>query len=67
MMKEKSYKIEGMTCEHCVRAIEKELAMLDIDYYEVEIGLAKVKYDISKVKDEQIFEAINEAGYSVKE
>ncbi len=66
-MKEKSYKIEGMTCEHCVRAVEKELAMLDIDYYEVEIGLAKVKYDISKVKDEQIFEAINEAGYSVKE
>ena len=65
-MEEKSFNIEGMSCEHCVRAVEKELAQLNIDHYEVEIGLAKVKYDVQRYEDEDIIRAIHEAGFHVK-
>ena len=65
-LEEKSFNIEGMSCEHCVRAVEKELAQLNIDHYEVEIGLAKVKYDVQRYEDEDIIRAIHEAGFNVK-
>lgn len=65
-MTEKSFQIDGMSCEHCVKAIEKEFALLDIDYYEVEIGIANVKYDITRVEEESIIRAIHDAGYSLK-
>jgi copper chaperone len=64
-MKETTFSINGMSCEHCVRAVEKELAELNIDFYEVEIGQAKVKYDVTRYEDEDIIRAIHEAGYDV--
>jgi copper chaperone len=65
-MKEKSFQIDGMSCDHCVRAVEKELAELNIDHYEVEIGLAKVKYDVHRYEEEDIVRAIHEAGFEVR-
>ena len=65
-MQEKKFQIEGMSCQHCVNAVEKELAELNIDYYEVEIGLAKVKYDVHRYEEEDIIRAIHEAGFQVK-
>jgi len=64
-MQETSFDISGMSCGHCVKAVEKELSMLDVDYYEVEIGLAKVEYDESKVNITNIEDAIAEAGFKV--
>lgn len=64
-MQETSFDISGMSCGHCVKAVEKELSMLDVDYYEVEIGLAKVEYDESKVNITNIEDAITVAGFKV--
>lgn len=58
--------IEGMSCGHCVMAVRKELSKIpDIFLEEVEIGKAIVKFDESKVKDEDITSAVEKAGYSV--
>lgn len=64
-MKESQFDISGMSCQHCVKAVEKELSMLDVDYYEVEIGMAKIEYDETKVKVSDIEQAINDAGFKL--
>jgi copper chaperone CopZ len=58
--------IDGMSCGHCVMAVRKELSKLPEVFVEgVEIGKAVVKYDESKIKDEVITGAVEEAGYQV--
>ena len=64
-MTEKTYKIDGMTCHHCVKAVEVELSETGVEQYDVEIGSAKVKYDENKVTEKEIETAIEEAGYQV--
>lgn len=59
------FKIEGMSCGHCVMAVKKELAKLRLESADVEIGSAKVKFDESTVDSAKIEEAISEAGYRV--
>jgi len=66
-MNAQEFKIEGMTCHHCVMAVESELRKAGFEKFEVEIGLAKVKYDNSVEKKKQIISAIEEAGYRVVE
>lgn len=58
-------KINGMTCGHCVKAVESELGKLKLISSIVEIGSAKVEYDDSVVNIKKIIEAIKESGYEV--
>ena len=64
-MKEMNLTISGMTCNHCVMAVKKELSKLSLESSEVQIGSAKVVFDESKVNEKQVVEAIEEAGYKV--
>lgn len=65
-MKEVTLQVEGMSCGHCVKAVEGALEPLGA---RGEVDLAgknvKVAYDESKVSLEQIREAIEEQGYDV--
>ena len=63
----KEFKIEGMSCGHCVMAVEKELNKLDIKNKKVEIGSAKIEFDPDKVSEEDIKNSITDAGYIVIE
>jgi len=63
----KEYKIEGMSCNHCVMAVEKELNKLDIEKKTVKIGSVKIEFDPDKVSEEDIKNSIQEAGYTVIE
>ena len=61
----KEFRIEGMSCAHCVMAIEKILSKLDLKIIHVKIGSAEVEFDKSKVNEKEIANAITEAGYKV--
>ncbi len=61
----KEFKIEGMSCHHCVMAVKKELSKLNLESADVQIGSAKVTFDESKVSSAKVAEAITEAGYKV--
>ena len=61
----KEYNIEGMSCNHCVMSVEKQLSKLDLNEFKVEIGSAKVEYDETKIDEKEIIKAIEEAGYKV--
>ncbi len=57
-------KIEGMNCNHCVKAVQIELEKLELNSSKVEIGKAVVEFDSNLVKKEDIYSAIEEAGFT---
>jgi len=64
-MKTQEFKIEGMSCMHCVKAVEVELSKVELEESQIEIGSAKVTYDELKIDEGKIIDAINESGYKV--
>jgi copper chaperone len=64
-MSEKTFKIEGMSCHHCVKAVEVELNEIGVEPIKVEIGSVKVKFEESKFSDKDIITAVEEAGFKV--
>ncbi len=64
---EKVFKIDGMSCQHCVMAVKKEISKLGVESLDVKIGEVKVQYDETKIKPEDIIKSIAEAGYFVVE
>ena len=61
------YHIEGMSCQHCIDAVEGELGQLQgLTVEEVGIGRARVQYEGNDVTPTDIENAIDEAGYSVQ-
>ena len=61
------FKIEGMSCHHCVMAVEMGLREAGFNKFKVKIGSAKVEYDGAEEQRQKIKEAIEEAGYKVVE
>jgi copper chaperone CopZ len=61
----KDFEIEGMSCHHCVMAVEKYLSTLNLIKYKVTIGSARVEFDEDKTKEEIIVKTIKEVGYKV--
>jgi copper chaperone len=62
---QKDFKIDGMSCHHCVMAVQKNLSKLNLKKYDVSIGSAKVEFDETQINDEMIIRAIEDAGYKV--
>ena len=57
--------IEGMTCQHCVRAVENRLrntAGVEVD--NVAIGSADIRFDPAKTNLDDLAEAIADEGYT---
>lgn len=58
------FRIEGMTCGHCVMNVRKELSKLPgVILDDVQIGSARLHYDEAKVSQLDIARAIEDAGY----
>ncbi len=65
-MKETEIRISGMSCNHCVMSVRRELSKLPgVDVKDVRIGSARVAYDEKTVSAQRIAEAIADAGYSI--
>jgi len=59
--------IEGMTCEHCVRAVDTRLRKTPgVQVDKVVVGAVDLHYDRSKVTLDEISEAISDEGYTVE-
>lgn len=65
-MAETTIKIEGMSCQHCVMAVQKALGGVPaVIESTVQVGSALVKYDDTRGKIADIESAIEKAGYTV--
>ena len=58
--------IDGMSCQHCVMELKKQLSKLDIKIKDIQIGSAEIDYDENKISNAQLEEAVKEAGFSIK-
>ncbi|MDQ2666403.1 MAG: heavy-metal-associated domain-containing protein [Gemmatimonadota bacterium] len=60
--------IDGMTCEHCVRAVETRLRNTPgVEVERVEIGSADIRYDPAQTSLDNLAEAIADEGYTAFE
>jgi copper chaperone CopZ len=58
-------KIEGMTCQHCVRAVDGRLRRTPgVEVDDVAIGSADVRYDPDRTNVDEISEVIADEGYT---
>lgn len=65
-MKTHQLTIEGMSCNHCVMHVKKELGKVTgLVVEDVQIGKATVRYDETGVSQEKISLAVEEAGYKL--
>ena len=56
--------IEGMSCGHCLHAVNKALASVPgVEIGSVRIGRADVRYDESVIQPGLIVDAVRAAGY----
>ena len=66
-MSEKTYAVEGMTCNHCAGAVTREVRRIDgVDDVRVDVaaGTVTVRATVD-VADELVAAAVDEAGYAV--
>ena len=57
--------IEGMTCEHCVRAVDGRLRKTPgVEVERVNVGSADLRYDPSQTNVDDIADAIADEGYT---
>ena len=64
-MEKVEFTIEGMTCEHCVRAVRGRLEQTPgVKVETVGVGTAKIEYDPSKTNIDDLEEAIADEGYT---
>lgn len=62
-------KVQGMSCGHCVSAVQKALASqkgVTEANVDLEAGAAEVSYDESEVGTEQLVAAIEGEGYKAQ-
>lgn len=65
-----TYQVTGMTCQHCVSAVQEEVSALPgVDKIDVQLvagGTSTVTIDSAAPLDEQaVRDAVEEAGYDV--
>ena len=68
-MEQTTLKIEGMTCDHCKKAVDGALRNLHgVQEVKVDVakGIADVTYNNSEVTADSMKEAVEEQGYDVK-
>jgi len=60
-----TYHVEGMTCDHCVRAVREEIGALS-GVRDVSVDLPSGTVEVSSERalgDDEVAAAVNEAGY----
>ncbi|MGH7647755.1 MAG: heavy-metal-associated domain-containing protein [Gemmatimonadaceae bacterium] len=57
--------IDGMSCGHCVAAVDRALrALPGVQVEQVDVGSATIAYDPASVSRERISDAVRGAGYA---
>lgn len=63
-MRQVTLHIEGMSCGHCLNAVQRALGALPgVEIESVQIGRALLRYDEAKVTPDRIAGAVADAGY----
>jgi copper chaperone len=65
-MGQTTYTVTGMTCEHCVAAVTRDVsAVTGVDSVQVDLAAGTVVVRGEQVSDEEVRAAVDEAGYTL--
>jgi copper chaperone len=65
-MTDRTYTVSGMTCGHCVGAVSSEVgAIAGVEDVAVDLGSGLVTVRGSGFTDDQVRDAVDEAGYDL--
>ncbi len=65
-MTQATFDISGMSCGHCVKAVDKALQQTEgVTVQQVAIGSATVEFDADRIDVAKIAQIIDDAGYQV--
>lgn len=65
-MDERTYRVTGMTCEHCVAAVTSEVGKVDgVTGVAVELASGRLAVSGDAYTDDEIRAAVAEAGYEL--
>ncbi|MFB6248648.1 MAG: heavy-metal-associated domain-containing protein [Salinibacter sp.] len=63
---DRTLRIDGMHCGHCVDVVEEALDGLDgVTVQDVDVGSAQVAYAPAEVSDDALAAALDDAGYEL--
>lgn len=62
---QQTFKVEGMSCGHCIAAIKNELNKYGITNHTVDIGKVILDPELNNTTAELVIKAIHDAGYVV--
>ncbi|MBF6060582.1 heavy-metal-associated domain-containing protein [Nocardia terpenica] len=62
-----TYTVTGMTCDHCVSAVQQEIGRIDgVTGVEVDLSTGRVQVEsAAPISDAAVTAAVDEAGYQV--
>jgi copper chaperone CopZ len=64
-MERATLRIDGMSCDHCVRAVRQALeAVPGVSVRAVAVGTATVDFDARETPLDRILDAVNDEGYA---
>jgi copper ion binding protein len=67
-MEKVTLKVDGMSCGHCVKAVEKALRSVDgVSLEQLAIGSATVSFDPTRTTLGALIDAVSDAGYEAQE
>jgi len=66
-MKVETLNVSGMSCGHCVIALQNELEDKGITVKEISVGRAVIEYDDTAITPDAVTDAVKEAGYLLTE
>lgn len=62
-----TYRVDGMTCDHCVQSVTKEVSAVDgVDAVEVDLTTKLVTITGPDLRGDDLVAAIDEAGYDAE-
>ncbi len=65
-MQKATFEIAGMSCGHCVKAVDQALRQtVGVTVEQVAVGSATVAFDARQTSAQAIAQAIDDAGYQV--
>lgn len=67
-MEKVTLKVDGMSCGHCVKAVEKALRSVEgVSLEQLAIGSATVSFDPTRTTVGALIDAVSDAGYEASE
>jgi copper chaperone CopZ len=63
---EREYRVEGMTCEHCVAAVTREVsAVPGVRSVDADLSTGRLRVSGDEISDDDVRAGVEEAGYSL--